>query len=149
MYYLILYVVAIAGCSLFVLILNLSSSLESWQLLYSMRSVHLFLPWIRRIYIVTADQVPSWLNSSHSRIQLIFHRDLFDHPSAQLPTFNSLAIETVLNKIPGLSPFFLYVNNDFFVTKHTNIGTSKNCAPFFPWTLWMLLFVLCRCLSQK
>ena len=35
------------------------------QLRYSLRSVHLFAPWVRRIHLVTAGQVPEWLNADH------------------------------------------------------------------------------------
>ncbi len=33
------------------------------ELRYSMRSLHLFAPWVRRIHLVTAGQVPSWLDT--------------------------------------------------------------------------------------
>jgi hypothetical protein len=69
-------------------------------------------PWVRTIYIVTASQVPIWLNTSHSRVRIVDHKDLFPEPATQLPTFNSLAIESVLHRIPGLSEYFLYFNND-------------------------------------
>ncbi len=69
-------------------------------------------PWIRTIYIVTASQVPVWLNTAHPRVRIIDHKELFPDPAAQLPTFNSLAIESVLHRIPGLSEYFLYFNND-------------------------------------
>ena len=32
------------------------------ELRYSMRSIHLFAPWVRRIHLVTAGQVPDWLD---------------------------------------------------------------------------------------
>ena len=46
------------------------------ELRYSMRSLHLFAPWVRRIHLVTAGQVPSWLDTGHDRIRVVDHRDL-------------------------------------------------------------------------
>ena len=84
------------------------------ELLYSLRSVDYFAPWVNRIYLVTAGQVPAWLNTADPRIVLVDHRQIFDDPSA-LPTFNSHAIEAQLHRIPGLSEHFLYLNDDVFL----------------------------------
>jgi hypothetical protein len=73
------------------------------ELLFSMRSVYAYMPWFRRIFLVTALQVPRWLLTAHPRVTVVDHRELFDDPATQLPTFNSLAIESVLHRIPGLS----------------------------------------------
>jgi hypothetical protein len=88
---------------------------EWHELLYSMRSVAHYASWVRRIYVVTCGHAPVWLNASHPRITVVPHRILFDDPDHQLPTFNSLAIESVLHRIPNLSQRFLYFNNDVFL----------------------------------
>ncbi len=85
------------------------------ELLFSLRSVYRFAPWIRTIHVVTDAQIPYWLNTSHPRVRIVDHRDLFPDPATQLPNFNSLAIESVLHRIPGLSEHFLYFNNDWCV----------------------------------
>jgi len=36
------------------------------QMLYSLRSIEMYAPWIRNIFIVTNGQIPNWLNLSHS-----------------------------------------------------------------------------------
>ena len=36
------------------------------QMLYSLRSIEMYAPWIRDIFIVTNGQIPNWLNISHS-----------------------------------------------------------------------------------
>ena len=36
------------------------------QMLYSLRSIEMYAPWIRNIFIVTNGQIPYWLNLSHS-----------------------------------------------------------------------------------
>ncbi|MCW2815974.1 MAG: glycosyl transferase, group 1 [Nocardioides sp.] len=83
------------------------------ELRYSMRSLHLFAPWVRTIHLVTDGQVPAWLDTSDPRIHLVDHRDLL--PADALPTFNSHAIESVVHRIEGLAEHFLYLNDDFFV----------------------------------
>ncbi|HXH79034.1 stealth conserved region 3 domain-containing protein [Nocardioides sp.] len=84
------------------------------ELRYSLRSLHLFAPWVRHIHIVTAGQRPSWL-ADHPGITLVDHRDIL--PPDALPTFNSQAIETALHKIPGLAEHFIYVNDDVFLAR--------------------------------
>ena len=37
------------------------------ELRYSLRSVHLFAPWVRNIYVVTSGQVPAWLDARPPR----------------------------------------------------------------------------------
>lgn len=83
------------------------------ELRYSLRSLATHAPWIRRIYLVTDDQTPSWLNTDHPDIQVVSHREIFADAS-WLPTFNSHAIESQLHRIEGLSEHFLYVNDDVF-----------------------------------
>ncbi|EMY35241.1 hypothetical protein D477_005116 [Arthrobacter crystallopoietes BAB-32] len=86
------------------------------ELRYSLRSVDYFAPWINHIYLVTAGQVPGWLNCANSRITVVDHREIF--PADALPTFNSHAIEARLHRIPGLSEHFLYLNDDVFFGRH-------------------------------
>lgn len=81
------------------------------ELRYSLRSVMEFAPWVRKIFIVTNGQVPSWLDTSHPRIRVVSHREIFSN-SSWLPTFSSPSIESQLHHIPGLSQHFLYLNDD-------------------------------------
>lgn len=113
------------------------------ELRFSLRSVHLFAPWIRNIYIVTADQVPSWLNLSAPNLRLVSHREIFSDIAA-LPTFSSRAIESQLHHIDGLAEHFLYLNDDMFFARPNLPGTfflangisrffmSKNRVPLGP-----------------
>ena len=83
------------------------------ELRYSMRSIHLFAPWVRRIHLVTAGQVPDWLDVDHPSVNLVDHSVIL--PADALPTFNSHAIETSLHRIPDLAEHFVYFNDDFFL----------------------------------
>ncbi|WP_125263249.1 stealth conserved region 3 domain-containing protein [Streptomyces alboflavus] len=92
------------------------------ELRYSLRSLAMYAPWVRHVYLVTAGQVPDWLDRDHPGLTVVDHRDLFADPSA-LPTFNSHAIETQLHRIEGLAEHFLYFNDDMFLGRPTTPGT--------------------------
>jgi hypothetical protein len=82
------------------------------ELKYALRSVHLFAPWIRNVYIVTDSPRPDWL-AEHPRVRIAPSEEFFADPSV-LPTHNSHAVESQLHNIPGLSEHFLYSNDDMF-----------------------------------
>lgn len=84
------------------------------ELLYSLRSLHRYAGWVRRIYVVTADQRPDWLVEDE-RLRVVSHRDIF--PSDWLPTFNSHAIESRLHHIQDLAEHFVYFNDDVFLAR--------------------------------
>ncbi len=83
------------------------------ELKYCLRSIYKYAPWINHIFIVTDNQVPEWLNENHSKISIIDHKEIIK--KKYLPVFNSLAIENSLHKIPKLSEYYLYFNDDFFI----------------------------------
>lgn len=80
------------------------------ELKYALRSAEKYAPWIRQIFIVTDNQIPEWLDASHSKIKVIDHTEIF--PPKVSPSFNSSVIEYYLYKIPGLSEHFLFANDD-------------------------------------
>src|SRR5574344_661291 len=80
------------------------------ELKYSLRSVEKYAPWINKIYIVTDNQIPEWLNTDNKKIKIVDHKEIL--PEDALPTFNSSAIETRITKIPNLSEHFLFANDD-------------------------------------
>ncbi|MEU3661501.1 stealth family protein [Streptomyces sp. NPDC032940] len=91
------------------------------ELRYSLRSLHQYAPWVRTIHLVTAGQVPAWLDTDAPGLNVVDHRDIFSDPSA-LPTFNSHAIESQLHHIEGLSEHFLYLNDDVFFGRPLTAG---------------------------
>lgn len=103
------------------------------ELRYSLRSVAMFAPWIRNLYLVTDDQVPTWLNTEHPQIKVVSHREIFADSDA-LPTFNSHAIESQLHRIEGLSEHFLYFNDDVFLGRPVRPSTfffSNGVSKYF------------------
>lgn len=113
------------------------------ELRYSLRSLEYFAPWVRKVYLVTDDQVPAWLDTTNPRIQVVDHRDIFVDPS-NLPTFNSNAIISSLHHIEGLSEQYLFMNDDFFFGRwitpdrfftpfgHARVSPANNRRPFGP-----------------
>ncbi|TFC26740.1 sugar phosphotransferase [Cryobacterium sp. MDB1-18-2] len=82
------------------------------ELKYALRSVYMFAPWVRRIFIATDSPAPEWL-AEHPRVTIMNSEDFFPDPSV-LPTHNSHAVESQLHHIPGLAEHFLYSNDDMF-----------------------------------
>ena len=106
-------------------ILTAAASAARWrsrdELRYSLRSVEMYAPFVRNIFIVTNGQKPHWLKD-HPKVKVVAHTELYPDPSV-LPSFNSNSIETVLHRIPGLAEHFLYLNDDFFFS---NICTPED-----------------------
>lgn len=88
------------------------------ELIYSLRSIEKNAPWIRKIFIVTDEQIPKWLNLQYNRVEIVDIRELI--PSEALPCYNSVIIEHFLYKIPGLSEHFLYSNDDMFINNEVS-----------------------------
>lgn len=89
------------------------------ELSYCLRSIANHAPWIGRIWIITDAQTPDLSQLPHelvARITIVDHLTLFAGHESALPTFNSLAIETLLWRIPGLAEHFVYFNDDVFLT---------------------------------
>ena len=82
------------------------------ELKYSLRSVEINANWINKIFIITDNQIPKWLNTNNPKIKIINHQDII--PVNKLPFFNSCAIESRIPFIEELSEFFLYANDDTF-----------------------------------
>ena len=82
---------------------------------YALRSVERHMPWARHVVLVTNGETPAWLNASAPRLRVVPHAAFFADPAADLPTFNSNAIEANLHRIPGLAPCLLYLNDDMFL----------------------------------
>ena len=82
------------------------------ELKYALRSVYMFAPWVRRIFIATDSPAPEWL-AEHPRVTIMRSEDFFPDLSV-LPTHNSHAVESQLHRIPGLAEHFLYSNDDMF-----------------------------------
>lgn len=88
------------------------------ELKYSLRSVEMYASWVNRIFIITDNQTPQWLDVNHPKIVIVDHKDIL--PPTALPTFNSNAIEQGIANIKELSNQFLYSNDDTLFGRHTS-----------------------------
>ena len=84
---------------------------DNGELKYSLRSIVKYAPWVRHVYLVTANQIPEWLDLSFSRVTVVTHAEIYPNTS-HLPVFSSPSIETHIHRIPGLSDNFIYFNDD-------------------------------------
>ena len=85
---------------------------DNQELRFSLRSVEKYAPWINHIYIITDDQIPSWLDEVSDRLTIVDHKEIL--PNENLPCFNSTALEWGIANIPNLSEHFIYMNDDMF-----------------------------------
>jgi Stealth protein CR2, conserved region 2/Stealth protein CR1, conserved region 1 len=95
------------------------------ELSFCLRSIANNAPWVRRVWIVTDNQIPDTLHLPSdftAKISIVDHREIFVGFESALPTFNSLAIETMLWRIPGLAEHFLYFNDDVFLTARVEVS---------------------------
>lgn len=98
----------------------LNKRFRSWDnLRYWFRCVAKYAPWVHKIYLVTDDQTPEWLNLENEKIVAVNHSDFI--PKQYLPVFSANPIETNLHRINGLEECFVFFNDDTFI-----------CAPVSP-----------------
>lgn len=108
---------------------------DNEELKYSLRSMEMYAPWIRHVFIVTDRQIPKWLNMNCAKVTIVDHSEIL--PQEIIPCFNSSVIERYIGFIPNLAEHFLYANDDlffgkklskdFFFAKEKPIMRLKNC----------------------
>lgn len=129
---------------------------ETGELRYSLRSVEKYAPWIRKIFIVTDNQIPDWLDTSNPKIRIVDHTEII--PKEYLPCFNSSVLEHFICCIPDLAEHFLYANDDMFLNKPVTPSMffakdllpiiRVNSRPFRKWSLQYRTKVLGKTLSN-
>ena len=95
------------------------------EIYYCIASILKYAKFVNRIWIVTDDQNPKHLDAFSKAglcdpdfIQVVDHKVVFRGFESALPTFNSLSIESVMWRIPGLTEHFVYMNDDVFLNSH-------------------------------
>ena len=78
-----------------------------------------YMPWLNAIHILLASesQEQQWMRpldryNGSTELRIAFHRDFI--PAHLLPCFNVNTIEMFLHRIPRLSEYFIYSNDDLF-----------------------------------
>lgn len=96
------------------------------QLRYAMRSAYMHAPYIRNFIVVISgpkeSQIPSWLDESHPKVQIVQDEEIWDNIE-NLPSMNSNAIEWATMNIPGLSEVYLYFNDDFSIQQDLKLSS--------------------------
>lgn len=89
------------------------------EIFWCVASLNRFATWLNKIYIVTDDQNPnleSFLRANFGEeyipFEIIDHKVIFKGYEEYLPTFNSISIETMTWRIPGLSDCYIEFNDD-------------------------------------
>ena len=108
------------------------------EIFYCVASIHRFAPWINKIYIVTDGQDPhvkSFIEKNFSRqipIEIVDHKTIFKGYEEFLPTFNSISIESLTWRIPGLSEHYIEFNDDFMlVLGIQSVSVEGSTTPVF------------------
>ena len=108
---------------------SISRFLSRDELMFSLRAIEKYAPWVRKIHIVSNCKPPVWLNQKNDRVNWVDHSEIFE--AEFLPTFSSHAIEANIHKIKGLANYFIYSNDDFILSRPTEkndfFETNGNC----------------------
>lgn len=92
------------------------------EIYYCLKLLGRNLPWLRNIYIITNQQTPDAIYKLNDinfsqKIHIVDQNKLLELIDIKTPIFNSLSVEWLMWLIPDLSTNFLYLNDDFFVTR--------------------------------
>mgnify|MGYP003302698541 CR=1 FL=1 len=113
------------------------------EIFWCVASLNRYAPWLNKIYIVTDEQDPGLdaflernFPEGYIPVEIVDHKVLFKGYEDCLPTFNSVSIESMTWRIPGLSDRFLEFNDDlmllapvapedFFLPDGTPVGEKE------------------------
>ena len=93
--------------------------LQANEIEYCVKSILKFAPFVRRIFIVTDNQKPSFNDLEDlivsNKVKIVDHKEIFKGYEKYLPTFNIRSIDAMLHRIEDLSEKFVYFNDDVFL----------------------------------
>ena len=81
---------------------------------YWFRGVEKFAPWVNKVYLVTDQQKPSWIDIDSDKLVLVDHTEIIRND--YLPVFSANPNESNIHRIPGLSEHFVFFNDDVYLT---------------------------------
>lgn len=95
---------------------------EVGEIVWCVASLNRFAPWLNKIYIVTDGQDPGLepflkrnFPDGYIPVEIIDHKTIFRDYEEYLPTFNSISLEAMTWRIPGLSDCFIEFNDDLML----------------------------------
>jgi hypothetical protein len=97
-------------------------TVQSNEIFYAVASILRFAPYVGRIFIVTPSQDPhlgpfleKHFPQNDVPVIIVDQETLFrEEEKEYIPVFNSLAVETLICRIPTLTEEFIYMNDDYF-----------------------------------
>ena len=96
------------------------------EIFYCVASLNRFAPWLNKIYIVTDEQNPmvgefiaKHFPEGSIPVEIVDHKVIFRGYEEHLPTFNSISIESMTWRIPGLSEHYIEFNDDLILAAPT------------------------------
>ena len=96
------------------------------EIFYCVASLNKYAPWLNKIYIVTDNQDPmvgdfiqNHFPEGSIPVEIVDHKVIFKGYEEYIPTFNSISIESMTWRIPGLSEHFIEFNDDFILAAPT------------------------------
>ena len=96
------------------------------EIFWCVASLNRYASWLNKIYIVTDEQNPGLddflavnFPKGHIPVEIVDHKAIFRGYEDCLPTFNSISIETMTWRIPGLSDCYKEFNDDFLLLDTT------------------------------
>jgi hypothetical protein len=103
------------------------------EIFYCVASLNRFAPWLNKIYIVTDEQNPmveefiaKHFSEGSIPMEIVDHKVIFRGYEEYIPTFNSISIESMTWRIPGLSEHYIEFNDDLI------LGAPTKPEDFFP-----------------
>ena len=96
------------------------------EIFYCVASLNKYAPWLNKIYIVTDNQDPmvgdfiqKHFPEGSIPVEIVDHKVIFKGYEEYIPTFNSISIESMTWRIPGLSEHFIEFNDDLILAAPT------------------------------
>lgn len=80
---------------------------------YSLRSLDMYAPWIRRVHVVVAGEAPSFVVPD-DRLRIVQHREIVDR-SDRLPLPGRDAVVSFLRNIEGLAEHLVLLDDTMFI----------------------------------
>lgn len=97
---------------------------SSGEVYFCIASILKYAPVFSKIWLVTDGQRPKlidefsrWGLCAEDFIEIVDHKIIFSGFEEVLPTFNSISIASVIHRIPKLSEYFVYFNDDVFINQ--------------------------------
>ncbi|KAJ6233496.1 hypothetical protein M0813_29802 [Anaeramoeba flamelloides] len=91
----------------------------NYELQFSLRSVHKYMAWVNKIYIlINPDKdYPYWIKEEYSCKVIVYDRcQLINNPD-HCPTNNNFAVVAGLHQIAGLTNKFILFDDDMFINQ--------------------------------